>query len=150
MRGRRRSDEDVDNPEGQFRVVCGLCITYNECMNNAHDDLFDLMTRWDVEAKAIPAYLLRRGTELSRSERTELLVRMHVLKKLTEELRDAMAKMAARYRGVIDGDVVVEATTEDKVWAIVHDQGVVEFSLMTDWLPTDRSIQHRSPDLDNS
>ena len=118
--------------------------------NNAQDDLFDLMSRWDVEVKTIPAYLLRQGTALNRSERHDLMIRRAVLKKAMIELRDAMANMAARYRGIIDGDVVVEAATEDEVWAVVRDQGVIEFCLMTEWAETDRSIDHRSHDLDKS
>jgi hypothetical protein len=118
--------------------------------NNAQDDLFDLMSRWDVEVKTIPAYLLRQGTALTSAERRDLLIRRAVLKKAMVELRDAMANMAARYRGKIDGDVVVEATTEDEVWAVVHDQGVVEFCLMTEWAETDRSVDHHSHDLDDS
>ena len=74
--------------------------------NNAQDDLFDLMSRWDVEVKTIPAYLLRQGTALNRSERHDLMIRRAVLKKAMIELRDAMANMAARYRGIIDGDVI--------------------------------------------
>jgi hypothetical protein len=118
--------------------------------NNAQDDLFDLMSRWDVEVKTIPAYLLRQGTALTNAERRDLLIRRAVLKKAMVELRDAMANMAARYRGKIDGDVVVEAATEDEVWAVVRDRGVVEFCLMTEWAETDRSVDHHSHDLDDS
>ena len=118
--------------------------------NNAQDDLFDLMSRWDVEAKTIPAYLLRQGNAISSTERRDLMMRRAVLKKAVVELRDAMANMAVRYRGIVNGDVVVEAATEDEVWAVVHNAGVVQFSLMTDWAETDRSIDHRSHDLDNS
>lgn len=118
--------------------------------NNAHDDLFDLLSRWDVEVKTIPAYLLRQGTALTTTERRDLLMRRAVLKKAIVELRDAMANMAVRYRGLIDGDVVVEATTEDEVWAVVHDEGVVQFCLQTDWAETDRSVDHNSHDLDKS
>lgn len=116
--------------------------------NNAHDDLFDLMSRWDVEVKTIPAYLLRQGTALTATERRDLLMRRAVLRKAIVELRDAMASMTSRYRGLIDGHVVVEAATEDEVWSVVHDQGVVEFCLMTDWLQTDRSVDHQSHHLD--
>ena len=112
-------------------------------MNNAHTpDLFDLMSRWDVEAKEIPHFLLRMGSRLSSRERDALLVRRATLKRLTEELRDAMAAMAVRYRGIVNGRVLVEANTEDECWAVVHDQGVVEFQMSTTWIPTDRSIAH--------
>ena len=106
------------------------------------------MSRWDVEAKTIPAYLLRQGNALNKNERHDLMLRRAILKRAVLELRDAMANMAARYRGVIDGDVVVEAATEDEVWAVVRGQGVVEFCLMTEWAETDRSVDHRSHDLD--
>lgn len=114
-------------------------------MNNAHtpEDLFDLMSRWDVEAKEIPHFLMRMGSRLTPRERDALLVRRALLKRLTEELRDAMAAMAVRYRGIVDGQVLVEADTEDECWAVVHDHGVVEFSLSTHWVPTDRSMAHK-------
>lgn len=109
---------------------------------HAPADLFDLMSRWDVEAKAIPAYLLRKGSALPESERRNLLVRRTVLIRLIEELRDVMAGMSAHYRGIVDGVVVIEADTEEACWAVVHDEGTVEFNLCAGWFPTDASLAH--------
>lgn len=113
-------------------------------MNNAHTDLFDLMSRWDVEANVIPSYLMRRRN-LSQAERHDLLVRRATLVRVVEELRDAMAAMPACYRGLVDGKVVIEANTEEECWAVVHDAGTVEFQLCTVWAPTDNALEHRSP-----
>jgi hypothetical protein len=106
------------------------------------EDLFDLMSRWDDEARNIPAYLLSRGASLPALDRKNLLVRHAILKKLVVELRDALAGMAVRYRGVIDGVVYIESDNEDDCWARVGDRGTVEFTLLTKWLPTDSAIAH--------
>jgi hypothetical protein len=112
---------------------------------NTHppEDLFDLMSRWDIEAKEIPAYLLRQGAALSASDRNNLLVRRAVLIRLVKELRDTMAGMAVRYRGVVNGQVWIEADTEEECWAKVKDQGTVEFRLCSHWVLTDSAIEHQ-------
>lgn len=109
---------------------------------NAHD-LFELLMRWDVEAKEIPAYLARMGTVLSVSTRRSLLVRRAVLLRVMRELRDTMAGMSVRYRGVIDGVVIIESESEDACWARVKNAGTVEFKLCTAWGPTDAAIAHQ-------
>lgn len=106
-------------------------------------DLFDLLSRWDVEVNEIPAYLNRMGARLSSTDRHNLLVRRGVLKRVMGELRDAMAEMEVTYRGVVQGVVIVYADTEDKCWAVVHDEGTVEFKLGTHWAPTDNAIAHQ-------
>lgn len=113
-------------------------------MNNAHtpEDLFDLMSRWDEEAKAIPAYLVAQGTRMSAADRKNLLVRRSILKRLVVDLRDVLAGMAVRYRGVVDGEVVIESEHEEDCWVRVGDEGTVEFTLLTKWLPTDSAIAH--------
>lgn len=110
---------------------------------NAPIDLFDLMSRWDVEAKAIPSYVRRHVASLSATDRRDLYVRRSVLNRILEELRDTMAGMTATYRGIIDGVVVIEADNEDECWARVHDEGTVEFKLCTTWVLTDAAIEHQ-------
>lgn len=110
---------------------------------SAQGDLFDLIARWDVEAKTIPSYLLRQGSAVTESERKNLLVRRTVIKRLMLELREAMAGMAVHYRGLVNGKVVIEAETEEACWAGVGDDGTVEFQLCTVWLPTDNAIAHQ-------
>lgn len=117
---------------------------YDQYMNTrAHTDLFDLIARWDVEVKTIPEYLLRQGSAIAESERRNLLVRRAVLKRVIEELRDVMVGMTVRYRGIVDGVVIIEADTEEECWAAVHDAGTVEFKLGTDWMLTDSAIAHQ-------
>jgi hypothetical protein len=106
------------------------------------EDLFDLMSRWDEEARNIPTYLLSQGHKLNAADRRNLLVRHALLKKLVVELRDALAGMAVRYRGTIDGVVYIESDNEDDCWARVGDRGTVEFTLLTKWLPTDSAMAH--------
>jgi len=110
--------------------------------NHAPTDLFDLMSRWDTEAKTIPSFLQRKADSLSESQRRNLLIRRNLLNRLLEELRDAMTEMTAHYRGIIDGVVVIEAETEEECWARVHDAGTVEFKLCTGWALTDSAIEH--------
>jgi hypothetical protein len=110
---------------------------------HAPTDLFDLMSRWDVEAKTIPSFLRRKARTLSESQRRNLLIRRSVLNRVLEEMRNAMAGMTAHYRGVVDGVVVIEADTEEECWAIVHNEGTVEFQLCTAWVLTDSAIAHQ-------
>lgn len=105
-------------------------------------DLFDLMSRWDIEAKEIPAFILRQGANLSDTDRKNLMARRVVLRRVVEELRDAMHYMTAEYRGLVDGVVTVYAETEDDCWRVVGDAGTVEFKLCTSWEPTDNAIAH--------
>jgi hypothetical protein len=109
---------------------------------HAPEDLFDLMSRWDDESRNIPAYLLSRGASLPASDRKSLLVRHAILKRLVVELRDALAGMAVRYRGIVNGEVIIESEHEEDCWARVGDEGTVEFTLLTKWLPTDSAIAH--------
>src|SRR6476620_4510639 len=112
-------------------------------MNDTLPDLFELMSRWDVEVSAIPMYLRRQGAKLSQSDRQGLLERRRVLRQAILELRDAMSAMIVHYRGLIDGAVVIEAPTEEECWARVGDRGVVEFQLATHWALTDSAIAHQ-------
>lgn len=112
-------------------------------MNDAIPDLFELMSRWDVEAKAIPLYLMKQGAALPQSDRVGLLERRRTLKRATHQLRDILAGMIASYRGVIDGVVVIEADNEDDCWKGVGDRGTVEFKLCTGWALTDSAIAHK-------
>ena len=100
------------------------------------------MSRWDIEAKEIPAFLLRQGSALSETTRKELLCQRRFLQRVLEELRDAMTEMTVEYRGIVDGVVVVEASTEDECWKVVGDRGTVEFRLSTHWALTDSAIEH--------
>lgn len=104
------------------------------------EDLFELMSRWDVEAKEIPSYLAR--TELAPSKRRALLVRRVTLIRAIKELRDAMATMRVHYRGLVNGVVIITANTEEECWAKVGDEGTVEFELCTHWALTDSAIEH--------
>lgn len=113
-------------------------------MNEMLPDLFELLSRWDVEATtAIPLYLKRQAGKISEAERRGLLERRMTLKRVVLELRDMMAAMIVTYRGVVDGVVVIEAGTEDECWAAVGDRGTVEFKLSTHWAPTDSAIAHQ-------
>jgi hypothetical protein len=105
-------------------------------------DLFNLMSRWDIEAKEIPAYMLRQGPALTQERRRELLVQRRLLNRLNEELRDAMHEMTVTYRGVVNGKVIIEASTEEECWKAVGDKGTVEFTLSTHWALTDSAIEH--------
>lgn len=107
------------------------------------EDLFDLMSRWDDEARSIPSYLLAQGNRLPATMRRDLLARHAILKRLVVELRDALAGMAVRYRGIVDGVVVIESDSEDECWARVGSRGTVEFTLFTKWLLTDSAIEHQ-------
>lgn len=100
------------------------------------------MSRWDIEAKEIPAFMLRQGPALSAEQRRELLVQRRLLNRLIEELRDAMREMTVTYRGVVNGTVIIEASTEEECWKAVGDQGTVEFILCTHWALTDSAIAH--------
>lgn len=100
------------------------------------------MSRWDIEAKEIPAYMLRQGSNLDEDTRRALLVQRRLLNRLIEELRDAMHEMTVTYRGVVNGVVIVETSTEEEAWAAVGDEGTVEFSLSTAWALTDSAIEH--------
>lgn len=100
------------------------------------------MSRWDIEAKEIPAYMLRQGPALSSGQRHDLLVQRRLLNRLIEELRDAMHEMSVTYRGVVDGKVIIEASTEEECWVVVGDRGTVEFKLCTAWELTDSAIEH--------
>lgn len=100
------------------------------------------MSRWDFETKEIPSYLLRQGPALSATQRRDLLVRRATLKRVIEELRDAMGKMSVRYRGIVNGVVIIESDTEEECWAAVGDRGTVEFTLTTHWALTDSAIAH--------
>lgn len=108
----------------------------------APGDLFDLIARWDVEAKTIPSYLVRQGSALTESERKQLMYRRTILKRLIVELRDAMHGMTVHYRGLVNGEVVIESDNEEACWAGVGNRGTVEFLLCTDWVPTDSAIAH--------
>lgn len=109
----------------------------------APEDLFDLMQRWDIEAKEIPSFILRQGTALSGQQRSDLLMRRAMLKRVLMELRDAMATMTATYRGVVNGVVIIETDNEQDCWRAVGDSGTVEFSLGTHWALTDSAIEHQ-------
>jgi len=111
-------------------------------MNDTIPDLFELMSRWDVEAKAIPLYLTRQGAKLSQSDRVGLLERRRTIQRMMVELRDMMATMAVSYQGIVDDAVVVEADNEDECWKRVGDKGTVQFKLCTAWAPTDSAIAH--------
>ena len=111
-------------------------------VNDTPEDLFDLMSRWDIEAKEIPAFILRQGAALSQHQRKDLLMRRAMLKRLVTELRDSMGAMDVHYRGLVNGVVVVTAKTEEECWAAVGDEGTVQFSLSTAWAPTDSAIEH--------
>jgi hypothetical protein len=111
-------------------------------VNDTPEDLFDLMSRWDIEAKEIPAFILRQGPVLSQTQRKDLLMRRAMLKRLITELRDAMREMDVHYRGLVNGVVVITADTEEECWAAVGDDGTVQFNLSTGWAPTDSAIEH--------
>ena len=111
-------------------------------MNDILPDLFELMSRWDVEVSAIPLYLTRQGAKLSQADRLGLLERRRVLRNAILELRDAMAAMIVRYRGLVDGVVIIESPSEEECWTRVGDAGTVEFQLSTHWAPTDNAIAH--------
>jgi len=100
------------------------------------------MSRWDIEAKEIPAFLLRQGSALNATQRKELLLRRTFLNRVLQELRDAMLEMPVEYRGIVDGVVVIEASTEDECWKAIGNRGVVEFRLSTNWALTDNAIAH--------
>lgn len=100
------------------------------------------MSRWDIEAKEIPAFVLRQGPALKEETRRDLLVQRRLLNRLIQELRDAMREMTVTYRGVVNGKVIIEASTEEECWAAVGDEGTVEFSLSTHWALTDSAIEH--------
>lgn len=100
------------------------------------------MSRWDIEAKEIPAYMLRQGSALNAEQRRDLLVQRRLLNRLIGELRDAMHEMTVTYRGVVKGRVIIEASTEEECWAAVGDEGTVEFQLHTNWALTDSAIEH--------
>jgi hypothetical protein len=53
-----------------------------------------------------------------------------------------MHEMTVTYRGVVNGKVIVETSTEEEAWAAVGDEGTVEFSLSTSWELTDSAIEH--------
>lgn len=108
----------------------------------APEDLFDLMQRWDIEQKEIPSFILRQGPALSAKQRSDLLMRRAMLKRVLTELRDAMVQMTATYRGVVDGVVMIESDSEDECWKAVGDRGTVHFTLSTHWAPTDSAIEH--------
>jgi hypothetical protein len=105
-------------------------------------DLFNLMSRWDIEAKEIPAYMMRQGPALNAERRRELLVQRRLLNRLIEELRDAMHEMTVTYRGVVNGEVIIETSTEEEAWKAVGDKGTVEFKLCTAYALTDSAIEH--------
>lgn len=111
---------------------------------NTPKGLFDLLSRWNLEVQEIPEYVRRKGDNITDRERRGLLIRRDVLRRVATELRDAMADMPVRYRGRIEGVVIIEGDTEEECWAAVKGAGVVEFKLSTDWLLTDASIQHEA------
>ena len=116
-------------------------------MNTQATSLFDLIERWSVEVSVIPSYVnSKRGAKLTTQERMALLVRRSTIKRLILELRRTMANMTVTYRGIRDGVVVVEASTEEECWAVMNGSGVVEFSLSTEWLQTEASILHINPE----
>ena len=100
------------------------------------------MSRWDIEAKEIPAFMLRQGPALSAQQRHDLLVQKRLLNRLIEELRDAMHEMSVTYRGVVNGKVIIEASTEEEGWAAVGDEGTVEITLSTACELTASAIEH--------
>jgi hypothetical protein len=107
------------------------------------EDLFDLMQRWDIEAKEIPSFILRQGSSLDDKKRSDLLMRRAMLKRVLMELRDAMATMNVTYRGVVNNVVIIETDNEEDCWKAVGDSGTVEFSLGTHWALTDSAIEHQ-------
>lgn len=109
----------------------------------APEDLFDLMQRWDIEAKEIPSFILRQGEAMPAAKRSDLLMRRAMLKRCLMELRDAMVEMTVTYRGVVNGVVIIETDNEEDCWKAVGDSGTVEFSLSTHWALTDSAIEHQ-------